>query len=76
MPPSPRLKALETDMPDAPENNWRAFRQLELESIYELIRIGFDSNAEAERQAEIGWKAGFRCPPPRIWPKYSDHNLN
>lgn len=63
-------------MPDDPENNWSALRQLELESIYELIREGFDTNEEGERHAERGWDLGFRCPPSRLWPKYSEHNLN
>ena len=63
-------------MPNRPDDNWRAFRQLELESLYELIREGFDSNEEAERHAERGWGLGIRPPPVRIWPKYSDQNLN
>jgi len=62
--------------PSKPDKDWRALRQLELESLYELIREGFDSNEAAERHAERGWDLGVRAPPARVWPQYSRQNLN
>ena len=48
-------------MPDRPDDNWRALRQLELESLYEMIRENFDSDEEAMRTAEVGWELGARA---------------
>ena len=54
-------------MPDRPDDNWRALRQLELESLYEMIRAECDSNEEAERRAETLWELGGRAKMIHLW---------
>lgn len=55
--------------PDDSDNNWCALRQLEVESLYEMIRGECGSNENAQDWAETLWALGGRANMIHLWAK-------